>query len=75
MNCRPLQLRASAFCIVVSTTASPDDSITTTADKIPTISKVDLLILLFIMRLSVLIVYSIVASPILCHIYTETYIA
>jgi hypothetical protein len=74
MNCRPLQLRVSAFCIVVSTTASPDDSITT-ADKIPTISKVDLLILLFIMRLSVLIVYSIVASPILCHIYTETYIA
>ena len=68
-----LQLGASAFCIVVITTASPADSITTAA-KVPTISKVGLLILLSIMRLSVLIVYSIVASPLLlCHIYRNLY--
>lgn len=44
-----------AFCIVVGTTASPVDIIAT-ATKVPTVSKVELLIL-FLMGLSVLIVY------------------
>ncbi len=67
----PLQIDASDFCIVVSTTASPADSITTTA-KFPTVSKVELLIVLFIMRLSVIIVYYFKKSRVL-YIYIYVY--
>ena len=52
---------------MVGTTASPADSITTTA-KFPTVSKVELLIVLFIMRLSVIIVYYFKKSRVL-YIY------